>query len=427
MSRGEGLPRLSDLREAIGHVVHSLSDVAGELKAELVAVQKELAREAGLAVEDASGVLAVAPTGGHWLNRWAAGLQRNMGVRVYWSPLHNHAGGHGASYDPKGWIMSDDLGPLLSRPSVEFFHEFLHAYADRGRHAEKFKFLRTDFRKDGWASFPRAESYPNAGYARSEEFQADEIMTNLHTVYDRARRIAEGYGKSEGDWSASALKDAPPEVRSLIDGIDTPMFLSESVREMAASLLPGVLRIAQRGLRGQSLKKNYGPYNGSIPRTGEYEENEKKDLGFYELIVKDSAAPMRVRYLTRGHFQTAEAKSSRVFPVFFGNGKFSARVKLERSEAEKADLDDPEHQEIMVAAAARLLAPKLAHLHDVNALLAPSLKHLRALQARARTRVDLALVREIQETSREAFFLVARYFIGQPDPQRSDPRGVAKE
>ena len=341
-----------------------------------------------------------------------------MGVRVYWRPLHNHDGGHIASYNPHGFIISDNLAPILSEPSAALFHEFLHAYADRGKYSEKFAPLRTRFQRDGGYSFPKSGSYSSVPYAHHDEFQADEILTNLHTVYDRARKITSGYGKSAGDWNSSSLEAAPPEVRELVEGLAIPMFLSESVREMAERLFPGVLEIAQRGLQGKSLKKDYGRPNWAIPEVGEVEENERTDRGFYDLVVNGPAGKVRVMYFTMGHFKTAEAKGVTTFPILFGDGKFSTRAELSLSGVAKYDLADPKHQEMLVAVAARELATKLAHLIDVNALLAPSIERLRVLQARARIHVDLALVREIQEESRKAFLLVARYFIDQPVQKR---------
>lgn len=381
---------------------------------ELRQVQRELAAAAGLALLDRPEALEISPKGGHWLNRLTAGLHESKGVRLYWSPLHNHGDGITASYSARGWIMSDDLGPLLLRPSSPLFHECLHAYVDRGRHAGKFAPLKTQFHNWGYEGYPKSEGRSQGGYVRSRSFQADEILTNLHTAYDRARKITAGYGNGRDGWTSSSLELAPPEVRQLVAALDTPIFLAESVREMAASLLPGAADAAKAGLRGKALRKSFHRFDGSIPYVGEVEENEKRDFGFYLAELKDASPPLRASYFTLAKIRKDDPRNAGRFPVFFTHADYAVRADLSLASVAKMDLADPKVQDALVSAAARQVAAKLAHLLTLTESLEPAVERLKSLQARARVHVDLELVREIREASRAAFLRTAFYFIKPP-------------
>lgn len=381
---------------------------------ELRQVQRELAAAAGLALLDRPEALEISPEGGHWLNRLTAGLHASKGVRLYWSPLHNHGDGITASYSARGWIMSDDLGPLLLRPSSPLFHECLHAYVDRGRHAEKFAPLKTQFHNWGYEGYPKSAGRTQGGYVRSRSFQADEILTNLHTAYDRARKITAGYGNGEDGWTSSSLEHAPPEVRQLVATLDTPIFLAESVREMAASLLPGAADAAKAGLSGKAMRKSFHRFDGSIPYVGEVEENEKKDLGFYRAELRSASPALEASYFTLAKIRKDDPQNADVFPVFFTLGDYAVRAALSLASVAKMNLADPKVQHALLSAAARQASAKLAHLLKLTESLEPAIERLKSLQARARVHVDLELVREIREASRAAFLRTAFYFIKQP-------------
>ncbi|MEK7388442.1 MAG: hypothetical protein AAB036_01965 [Elusimicrobiota bacterium] len=380
--------------------------------------QLEVAEAANVTLQrpkKSDGVLVIPGGGGSWINRWARGLERNLGVTLLWSPLSNHNLNRGAGYSSSGWLWADNFGPLLTKPNAELLHEFLHAYVDRGKYSRQFAPLRLSFIDAGWWSLPKADVYKDNGYSMSGDFQSDEILTNFHTVYHRAMGIAEEYGKTPGDWTGSAYEDAPQEVQRLLRWIDNPLFLSESVEEMSASLISGVQDLARTGLQGKKFKKTYHRFNGSIPYAGEVEENAKKDHGFYEAVVREGKnEQLTVRFLTRGQFDDEEAARANIFPVFIGNGRYSARVKFALDKVLQYDLDDPTIQEQIAAAAASLLAPQLAQLIEVNQRLVSPRERLKALQLAGKQRVDLALVREVRDTARAAFLAVVRYFIRQP-------------
>lgn len=376
---------------------------------ELAQAQLALAAKAGLKVDDMNGVLAVAPDGNHWLNRLARGLREDMGVIVYWSPLHNRNGGHTASYDHRGWLMSDDVAPLLTKPNATFFHEFLHAYIDRGRHAEELDPLQTVFQTLGWGGFPYADRYPKVAYAHNAQFSAEEILTNLHTVYDRARTLAEQYGRDGSRWGGSPAASAPTEVQHLLEWIDVPVFLCEAVGEMAARLEPGVSRLAERGLEGARLRKDYGRMNGAIPYVGEVEENEAKDLGFFEATLGEGASAVEMKFLTIAKIR-AEAPESRAFPVFFGSNGPSVRQELSLEAVSRLDFSQPAAQDMISRAAAAFSAPNLRALRALTEQLRPSIERLQALQGRGRERADPALLREIERESKAAFLQTVRFF-----------------
>lgn len=393
--------------------------------ATLNSAQIAAAGAAGLAVTppaDPKNAISIQGGNGSWFNRWAGGLKRNMGVTVLWSPLGNHNTGSAASYNPRGWLWADNYGPLMTKPSSELFHEFLHAFVARGKHSAKFAPLRTTFSRSSWEEFPNSKLHKNAGYANGHSFQSDEILTNLHTVFHRAKVAAEVYGMTPDDWRGSAFSQAPREVQRIIQGIDTPLFLSESVGEMSAALLPGATRVSRRGLEGIRFTKNYGPENGSIPYVGEVEKNVKNDHGFYEAVLGEGKNErLTVRFFTRGQFKDAAADQQTSFPVLIGNGRFSVRVELDLAYVLEHDLENPAFQEAIAASAARLAVPRLSHLATVNERLGSHRKRLKELQARGETHVDLALLREISAAAKGAFSMVARYFIRQPSPQPSTP------
>ena len=377
--------------------------------------QLEAAEAANVAVtrpNQEGGVLVIPGGDGSAINRWARGLKRNMGVTLLWSPLANKQENRIAAFEPNGgWLWADDLGPLLTKPNSSLLHEFLHAYVDRGKYARQLAPLRVNFYKSSRASFPKADVYADARYAKGESFRSDEILTNFHTIYHRAKGIAEEYGKTPGDWTGSSFDDAPAEVRRLINRMETPLFLSESVEEMSDGLIDGVRDLAKAGLREKKFEKSYGRLEGSIPYVGEVEENAEKDHGFYEAILRDGEKDrLTVRFFTRGQF----AASNKIFPVLIGNGQYGVRVDFALDKVLEHDLDDPAYQEHLAVSAASVLAPRLAKLVDVNQRLWLLRKRLKTLQAAGKRRVDLALVREIRDTSKAAFMAVAKYFIRQP-------------
>lgn len=375
--------------------------------AQLRAVQRDLAKASGLIVEDVEGTLAVAPLGSHWMNRWAASVRRTMGVQVRWNPLDRYSVFGGASYEPQGRaIMSDSLAPVLRKPSSALFHEFMHAYSYRGRHSEKMASLRTEFHCWGGSEFPKAQNHPWSSYSRDRSFVADEIMTTLHTVFDSARKILEAFGPEREGWTSSAPQAAPTEIRNLLAFLHEPIFLSESVLKMSTRLLPGIAMIARGGLKGNRLEKMYGSLYGGIPTEEEWRSIRDKDLGYFEAWVEEGTAPTQVRFLSRGNLA-----GKNWFPVFFGNGAYAAAEILPLPASERHALPG---SAALIVTAARALAPKLAQLQRLNGNLQPSISTLRSLQERASSHVDLQLVREIRDASREAFLKVVHFFIRQP-------------
>lgn len=373
---------------------------------DLLDAQRAVAAEAGLDIKSHPGLIEISPEGGHWLNRWAKGLHESKGVRLYWSPLHNHYDGANASYNSKGYIMADALGPLLTRPDPQLFHEFLHAYVDRGRYSQEFEPLRTSF-ISFWSMFPKREGRESAGYSHS--FQADEILTTLHTAFDYARKITRLYGTGRAGWTTSPLKTAPQEVQELVGRLDNPIYLAESVREMSAQLLPGALKAAREGLAGRPFKKSYGRLSGAIPDVGEVEANEKAGIGFYEARVGD----IDILYNTMARLRKHSPDNDAVFPVFLSRNGYAVQVELSLIAVSRLDLDDPRAQEAIASDAIRLAIHKLAHLQRVTGDLAPDIARLKALQARARRGVDVGLVRQIQDASKAAFLKTVFYFIRQ--------------
>ncbi|MFA6029832.1 MAG: hypothetical protein WC969_08265 [Elusimicrobiota bacterium] len=382
--------------------------------AELERVQREVAAAEGLELMEHPEPVEVSPKGLHRLNRWAAVL-RKMGLRLYWSPLHNHYEGYGALYSDKGWIMGDELGPLMRNTSTPLFHEFLHAYVARGKYAAKFAPLRTFFSRSGFEAYPKSEGRPDAGYLHSP-FQADEILTNLQTSFDRARKVLAVYAGGKEGWKASSLEDAPADVQTLVKTLDTPIFLSESVREMSTRLLPGVMEFSWLGLQGKAMSKSYGNTNHSIPYVGEVEENEKNDRGFYEFERKDRTSAFSVWFLTVAKLRTIEPDNTRVFPVLFTHNGYTVRVELSLEAVLKVDLNDPKIQDLVVRSAAPEAVMRLAQLQDLTDGLQPSIDRLKGLQARAREHVGLRLVEEIRAAARAAFLQTAFFFIRQPEP-----------
>lgn len=377
---------------------------------ELRETQFEAAAAAGLALEARQNLVEISPRGGHWLNRWTGGLRRSKGVLLLWSPLHNHYDGHGASYDERGWIYSDNLGPLLVRPSLELQHEFLHAYVDRGIYAREFAPLNSHFYGWGWG-YPKSEGRKNAGYQRSSSFKADELLTNIHTAYDRAHRLANLYGTGKEGWTSSSFGKAPAEVQHLIITLDTPIFLAESIREMATQLHPGVEAAARLGLRDRTFRKDFGPVNGSIPYAGEVEQNQKNDHGFYTAML-NASPPVEVRYFTLAMLRDDDPKNKALFPVFFLRQGWGLRADLSLPAAENLDLNDPGVQKEITLAAAATAAKKLVALKRLTEELEPAIETLKSLQAEGRRSIDIALLRRIEKTSLSAFQQIVSFFAG---------------
>lgn len=380
--------------------------------------QRETAEAVGLDLEKDSNIPLVAPKGKHWLNRWAKYLGRTMGVRIYWAPLNNHAGGHGASYNDGGYIITDDAGAILKKPTSEFLHEFLHAFISRGRHAKKLRPLRTWFHSNGWHKFPAAEEHPKAGYVNHQSFTAEEIVTNLHTTYHRAKEALGILHKTVSKDASWGPDDMHADAQKVMRTIETPVFLNKSVGAMAGALAIGVAKASMWGWMGAEMEKSFGRMNRSIPYAGEIEKNKEADSAFYHASIGESGDKVEVEFLSVGRIRQEDPKA-RIFPVFFGNGEFSARVELSVEAVAKMPLDDPRAQEIIIREAAAILSPKLAALRDLTTMLGPSIERLAALHARGSKRVDLKLLEEIRGEARAAFLRAMRFFIRGPPEKPS--------
>jgi|CXWL01.1.fsa_nt_gi hypothetical protein len=380
--------------------------------------QADAAEAAGVDVtmpKRPNGVIVIPPGRRGRMNRWADMFARTMHGTVLWSPISNHDKGDGAAWNANnGWLWADNFSPLMSRPSKELQHEFLHAYVDRGKHAKKFTPLTTCFNKTDWREFPAAEKHPDAFYRHDIQFRADELLTNLHTLFYSAKEALEVHADGRRGWTGSSLAQAPQEVQLVVKWIDTPLFLAESLTTMTNQLLPVAYRVAREGTGGNGFKKSYGRENGSIPTMGENERNKAEDRGFYDAkLDTPEQGTATMRFYSKGQFQNKEGEpiEGSNFPVTIGRDGYAARVNLNREFMLEGDLDGPELQELAARTAAGILAPRLAATARAIKHIEPQLAKIKALQDESKENVDLALVMDIRIAARAAFLALAHFFI----------------
>lgn len=358
--------------------------------------QLDVAERLGLNVEAASDVLIVSSTGDHWLNRLAAGMDADMAGGILWSPLSLHAKGAAGAYG-NGALWLDDIAPLLTGPTPEFFHEYVHAYVDRGRHRDAMLPLAITFLSEH-GDFPQTGRYPHARYP--DRFGADELLAWLNTIYKNAKSISE-YGRGTA---------APSEVGALADLIDTPRHIAEVMGAAAARLRPGVAALAANGLGGAVLEKRFGRPNGSIAFVGEVEKNRRKDRGFFTGDFQAGGDDVTARFYTVA-FLREDAPDGREFPVLFERDRVAARIALPLAGVDGAPLADAAVQDRIIRQAASRMADGLGRLEGLVERLQPSLDRLGRLQRRARKDSSAAAVAEIEKESKAAFLQAIRFFV----------------
>ena|GEM_PF-4366008 len=400
------LEAVAELKTAPLHSRLSFSD------ADLLSLQKELAKAMGLALEEVSGgLLFISASGRHWLNRFAAQLEKNFGVVAAWSPLENFYSRYTAFFSRRGVIFLDYFSPVLTKPSLELFHEFLHAYLERGAHVGELEPLRSYFLRDPWGGGFPGENPSRSSYSRMNAFSATELFTNLNSLYEFAKTILAEHDR-KGDWTSSGLESAPGDVRYLADFAQNPLFIFDAVIEMSAVLDISLRQAFAQGARVSPMSKRIGDFSGRILSAQEYDEYAKQDKGFYEKDLGTGDLALRVSLPTLAAAD-AMKNDGESFPVFFGNNRYhvAQEYSLSRIRESKMDLSDPKVQEKLALDAAVNIDRRLSALVGLYDVLGPSIERLRALLSGAQGRADREFVVGVRDCARKAFLDVFRSFV----------------
>jgi hypothetical protein len=373
-------------------------------KAELIELQKRLASETGRVLsQSADGVmLMIEPSPSYRLGRVATMLRKRSGGGIIWAPKYIANMGFGAAYK-RGWIFSDVWSPVMKSPTNDFLHEVIHDYVELGPHRRALGPLRTQFYSLG--EFPGAHD-SSSYYAHHGQFSSSEILTNFFSSMCNARSLIALVRR--GIWNPESGAPPPNGLFPAHYFAGESIFLAEAVAEMSSKLLPGLQAAMRMGLTGD-FQKRWGHWNSGILSREDYARFQNEDLGFYGGSLGSDAQGVEAGFPTLA--MARQDGNMNTFPVMFVKARYNVQVDLSMAAiVRQLDIESPQAQKLILAAAAEVLLPNLTSLARLGQILSSDVADMKALRARALVGADLALLEKIYAASQAAFLRTIRFF-----------------